>query len=1043
MKNILIILFLLLSITVNARIRWVTPRGNDANTGADSSATGAWATWGKAFRTAVAGDTVYFRGGVYYVTSSTDYGRINNSGTIGNKKCFHAYPNDYVIGNYPILDFSRYQCDAWTYAIRTNGENHLEFKGLTIRYMAQYGGYLNALFIENSDDILIENMTAHHIGGPAFNIINTTNAIVKNCDAWEVCDTLNGNGAGMDGNGFAGAAKYYGCRAWNCSDWGFVVAGNAYSEYVNCWSFQNGRFYGEGGGIKYSMYYRTDTTVQLARTIRNCILAINAFMGAEPNNVGGSPFNGHYYNNFLYHNGYKEIMDPTLLGPYIGTGWWICSPASQYSDYYPPNEMFANNISYDNDNKLQFYNQGYYTHQYNSWDYPGGITITDDDFISLDTLQLWYPRKSDGSLPDITFGKLAPGSDLIDAGIPDIITRDYNIKLPFNGSAPDLGWFESSSGSTTPATPDYVSSVIENATPSRLDITYNLTLANIVTAASAFTVKVNTVTRTISSVAILGTRVLLTLANPVVYGDVVTVAYTKPVSNPLQTAAGGQAASLTAQNVTNNVAAINPVYVSSVIENATPSRLDITYNLTLANIVPAASAFTVKVNTVTRTISSVAISSGTRVLLTLANPVVYGDVVTVAYTKPVSNPLQTAAGGQAASLDDQNVTNNVAPVIPVYVNSVIEDATPSTLAITYDTPLANIVPPITAFTVRVNSSTRSVSSISVSGNKVLLILTTKVVYDDVVTVAYNVPAINPVQTSAGGRAATFTAKSVTNNCRLRDNLPPVASLLSPEKSSSFVAPATIVFNINAYDPDGSISKVEIFNGSAKLAEINTIPYSFTWKDVPAGTYTVTVVATDNLSSRTTSEALTIIVTNNTTSINQIPNISILSPLTSASISVPSTITITADATDSDGIINKVEFYIGDNKIGECYNPPYTVSYELSKAGTYEIKAVTTDNMNATAISSVTIYVNLSNLSDVINLYPNPNDGRFKTSMEPAPLGEENVIDVLNLQGKTVYKDILFRNEITKDYDLSFLDSGVYIIMISNNKIVYTKKFIKI
>ena len=37
-----------------------------------------------------------------------------------------------------------------------------------------------------------------------------------------------------------------------------------------------------------------------------------------------------------------------------------------------------------------------------------------------------------------------------------------------------------------------------------------------------------------------------------------------------------------------------------------------TYNLTLANIVPAASAFSVKVNTVTRPVSSVAIS-GTKV----------------------------------------------------------------------------------------------------------------------------------------------------------------------------------------------------------------------------------------------------------------------------------------------------------------------------------------------------------------------------------------------------------------------------------------------
>ncbi|MEN6352679.1 MAG: SwmB domain-containing protein, partial [Bacteroidales bacterium] len=204
----------------------------------------------------------------------------------------------------------------------------------------------------------------------------------------------------------------------------------------------------------------------------------------------------------------------------------------------------------------------------------------------------------------------------------------------------------------------YISSVIENATPSLLTLTYNLTLANIVPAASAFTVLVNNVARTVTGISVSGTKVQLTLSSPVVYGDVVTVAYTKPASNPLQTSTGGQAASITAQPVTNNVSSVIPVYVSSVIENATPSLLTLTYNLTLANIVPAASAFTVLVNNVARTVTGISVS-GTKVQLTLESPVVYGDVVTVAYTKPASNPLQTSTGDQAASITAQSVTNNI------------------------------------------------------------------------------------------------------------------------------------------------------------------------------------------------------------------------------------------------------------------------------------------------------------------------------------------------------------------------------------------------
>jgi hypothetical protein len=101
-----------------------------------------------------------------------------------------------------------------------------------------------------------------------------------------------------------------------------------------------------------------------------------------------------------------------------------------------------------------------------------------------------------------------------------------------------------------------------------------------------------------------------------------------------------------------------PVYVSSAIENAAPSILEMTYSLSLAKIVPAASAFTVTVGDVARTVNSVAISDK-KVLLTLSSAAVKGDTVKVAYTKPETNPIQTADGLHAASLSAQNVTNNV------------------------------------------------------------------------------------------------------------------------------------------------------------------------------------------------------------------------------------------------------------------------------------------------------------------------------------------------------------------------------------------------
>jgi uncharacterized repeat protein (TIGR02059 family) len=103
----------------------------------------------------------------------------------------------------------------------------------------------------------------------------------------------------------------------------------------------------------------------------------------------------------------------------------------------------------------------------------------------------------------------------------------------------------------------------------------------------------------------------------------------------------------------NPVQPVIPIYTSSAIENATPAVLEMTYNLSLANIVPAASAFAVKVNSVARTVNSVTIS-GTKVILPLSNAIVYGDVVTVAYAKHSANPLQTTSGGQAASFSSDS-----------------------------------------------------------------------------------------------------------------------------------------------------------------------------------------------------------------------------------------------------------------------------------------------------------------------------------------------------------------------------------------------------
>ena len=114
--------------------------------------------------------------------------------------------------------------------------------------------------------------------------------------------------------------------------------------------------------------------------------------------------------------------------------------------------------------------------------------------------------------------RLQSVSPAIDAGV--------DVELPFSGKA-DTGAFEVHTASPI-SIPVFISSAVENSTSSILEMIYNITLANVAPAASAFSVQVNSVARNVNTVTISGTKVLLTLASPIVYGDIVTVSYTKP-----------------------------------------------------------------------------------------------------------------------------------------------------------------------------------------------------------------------------------------------------------------------------------------------------------------------------------------------------------------------------------------------------------------------------------------------------------------------------------------------------------------------------------
>ena len=120
------------------------------------------------------------------------------------------------------------------------------------------------------------------------------------------------------------------------------------------------------------------------------------------------------------------------------------------------------------------------------------------------------------------------------------------------------------------------------------------------------------------------------------------------------------------------------------------------------------------------------------------------------------------------------------------------------------------------------------------------------------------------QVGAGGpehnTAATPHSYTVGTNCLVSStNVAPTVSLTAPTAGTTFAAPATILLTATAADADGSITKVEFYQGTTLLGQALTAPYTYSWTGVIGDSYSLTAKAYDNGNANTTSAPVNILV----------------------------------------------------------------------------------------------------------------------------------------------------------------------------------------
>lgn len=189
------------------------------------------------------------------------------------------------------------------------------------------------------------------------------------------------------------------------------------------------------------------------------------------------------------------------------------------------------------------------------------------------------------------------------------------------------------------------------------------------------------------------------------------------------------------------------------------------------------------------------------------------------------------------------------------------------------------------------------------------------------------------------------------SCRQSSALPQI-TIQSPTDASKLPLDKVTTFVIKASDPDGVIERVELLRrpkgaavGDDEIRALSTdtqSSYTFIDSAPPAGTYTYTVRATDNTADQNEAQ-LTLTFTT-----NQPPTVTLLAPENEAKFKLGDIIVLKAEASDPDGKVEYVEFYV-DGKTKEEFidrtasDGVYEVEWLQQTRGAHTIKARAVDD----------------------------------------------------------------------------------------------------
>jgi hypothetical protein len=230
---------------------------------------------------------------------------------------------------------------------------------------------------------------------------------------------------------------------------------------------------------------------------------------------------------------------------------------------------------------------------------------------------------------------------------------------------------------------------------------------------------------------------------------------------------------------------------------------------------------------------------------------------------------------------------------------------------------------------------------------------------------------------------------------------PHITIVEPTSKGFIIPNDDIVVTAVTANAESNLTQVELLLDGQTLTVLTEPPYTTTVTSVTEGVYTFEAIATDENGNTFISPRVSATVANH---VNNPPLVSMSAPLDGSIYVEGRTITLSADASDSDGSIVQVEFFLNGNSLGVDTTAPYSMNWVEAHEGSHMLTAAATDDTGITAVSPATA-VNVTPPGDLIVLqdglsgYSGTTDTFLDSTLTTLPMGSmeqlQSIKDVFN------------------------------------------------